>query len=84
MTPLTSGQASPTGHRSAEDEPCSLKIQYMLVEAYVDYLNIIGFKMLDVRYVTPLKKACPKIFWIPQTFLDAFTKNLISNLNIKF
>jgi hypothetical protein len=69
VTPLSSGQGSPTGYRSAEDEPCSLKIQYMLVEAYVDYLNIIGFKMLDVRYVTPSKKLAPKYFGFHKLFL---------------
>lgn len=33
----------------ADEEPCSLKIQYMLVEDYVAYLRLIGLQLLNIE-----------------------------------
>ncbi|VDN93928.1 unnamed protein product [Brugia pahangi] len=35
-----------------EDEPCCLKIQFMLVESYVKYLTKNGLRLLDVTHIT--------------------------------
>ncbi|KAM3715693.1 KICSTOR complex protein, partial [Dirofilaria immitis] len=37
-----------------EDEPCCLKIQFMLVDSYVKYLKKIGLRLLDITAVTPI------------------------------
>uniref|UniRef100_A0A158Q8J8 Gamma-tubulin complex component n=1 Tax=Elaeophora elaphi TaxID=1147741 RepID=A0A158Q8J8_9BILA len=37
-----------------EDEPCCLKIQFMLVESYVQYLTKSGLKLLDITAVNPV------------------------------
>lgn len=53
--PSLAGQAAtqlqqPALHpRLVEDEYCILKIQYMLVEDYVDYLKLTGLRLLKVR-----------------------------------
>uniref|UniRef100_A0A915AZD3 Protein SZT2 n=1 Tax=Parascaris univalens TaxID=6257 RepID=A0A915AZD3_PARUN len=37
-----------------EDDPCCLKIQFMLVESYVEYAKKLGLHFLDVKDVSPL------------------------------
>ncbi|KHN85310.1 Protein SZT2, partial [Toxocara canis] len=37
-----------------EDDPCSLKIQFMLVESYVEYAKKLGWHFLTVKDVSPL------------------------------
>uniref|UniRef100_A0A1I7VHB3 Non-specific serine/threonine protein kinase n=1 Tax=Loa loa TaxID=7209 RepID=A0A1I7VHB3_LOALO len=39
-----------------EDEPCCLKIQFMLVESYVKYLTRNGLTLLDVTTVSPVTR----------------------------
>uniref|UniRef100_A0A915Q6J3 Protein SZT2 n=1 Tax=Setaria digitata TaxID=48799 RepID=A0A915Q6J3_9BILA len=38
---------------SEDDEPCCLKIQFMLVESYVKYLEKNGLRLLDVTTASP-------------------------------
>ncbi|VDO61199.1 unnamed protein product [Onchocerca flexuosa] len=39
-----------------EDEPCCLKIQFMLVESYVKYLEKNGLRLLNVTTITPVTR----------------------------
>ncbi|VDM96684.1 unnamed protein product, partial [Onchocerca ochengi] len=39
-----------------EDEPCCLKIQFMLVESYVKYLKKNGLRLLNVIAFTPVTR----------------------------